>query len=277
MTRFCALLLLASAALPTSLAAVVWSGEGSLRVQQKNEAQVHALVPVPQDCCPDVCADIAAQRTSPGHRSKQPHKVLSDCLAERKRHNNGTDGSVSLKSEGAKCYRNPTVWGPPTWFFLHSMTLALDDDVPADQQAHIKSLMNDLTAVLPCPSCGVNLAKHMKEHPIDMHLTKRKDMVKWMVDIHNMVNKDVGNREVSQDEALKGYKKAFAKDSDKKYLEVLPHRPATRGPWWRRASLSGESESSTSDAGVVGHSVSAPIAKLSAVALAVVAVTAGLF
>ena len=47
---------------------------------------------------------------------------------------------MHLKITGAKkCYRNPTVWGPPTWFFLHSMTLALDDEVPVEQQETIKA------------------------------------------------------------------------------------------------------------------------------------------
>merc|ERR1719199_1597783 len=101
------------------------------------------------------------------------------------------------------------------------MTLALDDEVPAEKQASIKSLMYDLQNVLPCPSCGVHLKEHMKKHPIEPHVKSRDALVKWMVDIHNMVNKDVGKKELSQKEALASFDKAFDKQRSEKYLAVI--------------------------------------------------------
>lgn len=218
MARFNAACLLAVAWLSAVEAAVI--GDRKLRHQGQ------AVLGVPQDCCPDVCADRSSQ-------SQQQHKVLSECLAEGKRRHNAngtvTVGTMSLHREDTKCYRNPTVWGPPTWFFLHSMTLALDDEVPADKQESVKSIMYDLQNVLPCPSCGVNLAKHMKENPIEPHLKTRDALVKWMVDIHNMVNADVGKPKVSHEEAMRSFKRAFAKDGSEKYSAVIGHSVSAPG------------------------------------------------
>mmetsp|Transcript_77059 Transcript_77059/g.121685 ORF Transcript_77059/g.121685 Transcript_77059/m.121685 type:complete len:223 (+) Transcript_77059:139-807(+) len=145
-----------------------------------------------------------------------------DCLSEeqRRRRKNAT-AMVDERDSACNSYANPTVWGPPTWFFLHSLTLALPEQVPADKQASVKSLMYDLQNVLPCPSCGMNLKKHMEIHPVEPHLATRSAMVKWMIDIHNMVNKDVGNKEMDEDAALQEYSAAFRGESPKGYLEVI--------------------------------------------------------
>mmetsp|Transcript_113302 Transcript_113302/g.366468 ORF Transcript_113302/g.366468 Transcript_113302/m.366468 type:complete len:228 (-) Transcript_113302:55-738(-) len=84
-------------------------------------------------------------------------------------------------------FRNPEVWGPSTWFFLHSATLALPEAIPEERQASFRALMRSLQDVLPCPSCGVHLGEHMKEDPIDAHLATRRSLVAWMVALHNKV------------------------------------------------------------------------------------------
>lgn len=112
------------------------------------------------------------------------------------------------------CFRNPTVWGPPTWFFLHSMTLALPLEVPPEKQAQIKTLMETLPDLIPCPSCGVHLKQHMKELPIEPNLGSRDKMVNWMLGIHNKVNKLLGRRAWTEQEMRAEYETAFAKDGN---------------------------------------------------------------
>merc|ERR1712232_565051 len=123
--------------------------------------------------------------------------------------------SCFANGEAAKklCFKSPKVWGPPTWFFLHSMTLALPEKVPEDKQVAIENLMESLTKLLPCPSCGVHLGEHMQQIPLDPHIGKRDSMVQWMVDIHNLVNKDVGKSEVTKDEMMKEYREAYTEGS----------------------------------------------------------------
>mmetsp|Transcript_2209 Transcript_2209/g.6269 ORF Transcript_2209/g.6269 Transcript_2209/m.6269 type:complete len:225 (-) Transcript_2209:29-703(-) len=138
-----------------------------------------------------------------------------------------------------KAFRDPAVWGPPTWFFLHCMTLALPDQVPEEQQERIRGLMYDLQKVLPCPACGAHLADHMRLHPIEPHLATRDGLVQWMVDIHNLVNVDIGKREWTRTEAEQHYAKAFSVQGPRGYLAVLGgdrsgaargRGPATAGP-----------------------------------------------
>jgi len=146
-------------------------------------------------------------------------------------------GECTHKASGSgnefkPCYRNPEVWGPPTWFFLHSMTLALPDEVPPEQQRAVKDLMEDMTKILPCPNCGVHLSEHMRQHPIDPHLGSQEKMVQWMIDIHNMVSADNKKRKWTKDEVLKQYDAAYLDEeggtSKVKYRAVLDHSGSVR-------------------------------------------------
>jgi len=206
-----------------SAAVAVVHGGQNLRFHKKSGSAV--LAPVAQDCCSDLHTDPSS--VEPGQ-----HKLLSDCLAQGRKAGSdipSDNDDMMMIHRGKNCYSNPTVWGPPTWFFLHSMTLALPDDVPVQKQESVKSLMYALQNVLPCPTCGINLKKHMAELPIEPHLKSRDALVKWMVDIHNMVNRDVGHKEYTVDEAKSEFDKAFAKDSSQKYLAVLARSTSAQG------------------------------------------------
>eukprot|EP00933_Yihiella_yeosuensis_P054982 TRINITY_DN53600_c0_g1_i1.p1 TRINITY_DN53600_c0_g1~~TRINITY_DN53600_c0_g1_i1.p1 ORF type:complete len:213 (-),score=50.65 TRINITY_DN53600_c0_g1_i1:108-746(-) len=120
------------------------------------------------------------------------------------------DKEVTLPSSGT--FHPPKNWGPPTWFFLHSMTLALPDKVDKDKQKSIKNLLEALPLTLPCPTCGRNFAKWMKENPVtDDILSSREKMVDWMIAAHNDVNKRNKKKIYTKAEVLAEYTKAFNK------------------------------------------------------------------
>ena len=95
------------------------------------------------------------------------------------------------------------VWGPPTWFFLHSMTLAYfkkyDPNIKwhVDLKKSMKNLLYSLVDVLPCPICGESYSQYIKrpDMKIEDHLDSRKDLFTFMYKIHNLVNKKLGKPE----------------------------------------------------------------------------------
>jgi len=126
-----------------------------------------------------------------------------------------TQATPELHSKSSQpSYRNPSIWGPPTWFFLHSMTLALPDKVPAEQQVAIKSFMNSLAKLLPCSPCRAHLAESMSALPIDPYLASQQAMVQWMIDIHNMANNITHKQQFTKEEVLNEYVLAFSHGKD---------------------------------------------------------------
>jgi hypothetical protein len=59
---------------------------------------------------------------------------------------------------------------------------------------------------LPCESCRVNYQRHLKELPLtDDILNSRNKFIYWFVDIHNIVNEELGKRKISYAEFNKIY------------------------------------------------------------------------
>lgn len=110
------------------------------------------------------------------------------------------------------CFRTPAVWGPPTWFFLHSMALARPKKISEQQQRHIQQfLAEDLSWLLPCPSCGENLRRRLPSMPSakDVVHQGRDALVHWLVALHNSVNKDLNKTQVSFQRAIEIHADTF--------------------------------------------------------------------
>mmetsp|Transcript_47426 Transcript_47426/g.88740 ORF Transcript_47426/g.88740 Transcript_47426/m.88740 type:complete len:203 (-) Transcript_47426:70-678(-) len=114
-----------------------------------------------------------------------------------------------LPSSGG--FKDSKVWGPPLWFFLHSMTLALPEKVPAEQQVQVKNFVLSLREVLPCAECALHWREQLEEDPVEPHLANRTALVDWMIGMHNKVNKRNGHRVLTREEALLEFQLAYDK------------------------------------------------------------------
>ena len=101
---------------------------------------------------------------------------------------------------------HPEFWGPSGWKFLHSITFQYPMKPTIDDKAHYKEFFNSLKYTLPCQKCAYHYAKHIRKYPIDSALNSKDDLVKWLINIHNEVNKSLGKREYSYHEVMDIYK-----------------------------------------------------------------------
>ena len=97
----------------------------------------------------------------------------------------------------------PEIWGPHAWIFLHSITLEYPEEPSLIDKENMIMFINSLGNVLPCSKCRDNFKTHLKKYPLsDQALSSRKNLVKWLIDIHNCVNKIKKCNELSYEEAL---------------------------------------------------------------------------
>ena len=98
----------------------------------------------------------------------------------------------------------PEVWGPHAWIFLHSITLEYPNNPSSDDKLNVKNFMNSLGKVIPCQKCKVNFNNHLEKNPLtDEILMSKSNLVKWLIDIHNSVNKMNNKKEMTYEESLK--------------------------------------------------------------------------
>ena len=92
------------------------------------------------------------------------------------------------------------VWGPPAWFFLHSMAMAYPKIIDNNNPEHIEtrnsmfSFLSNLGDVLPCGICGASYNGYIKEpdFEISKYLDSRAKLCYFIYLIHERVNRKLG-------------------------------------------------------------------------------------
>ena len=68
-----------------------------------------------------------------------------------------------------------------------------------------------LQYVIPCSICKRNYQRHIKELPIENALESRQKLVYWLIDIHNLVNAEIGKKIMSYKNVIEKYQKIYGK------------------------------------------------------------------
>jgi hypothetical protein len=90
------------------------------------------------------------------------------------------------------------VWGPAGWLFLHCITFGYPYAINLNNKDHIGkkedyyNFFYYLGKVMPCRYCRESYQDFFKELDLNKSLNNRKDITKWLYDIHNKVNHKLG-------------------------------------------------------------------------------------
>jgi hypothetical protein len=106
---------------------------------------------------------------------------------------------------------NQNIWGPHLWFSLHTISFAYPLKPTTTDIENCKNFFETLQNVIPCSVCKKNYIRHLKEYPINGHLHTRKELVYWVIDLHNMVNAETGKKILSYENVIKKYELVYKK------------------------------------------------------------------
>ena len=110
----------------------------------------------------------------------------------------------------------PDIWGPSVWKALHFISFAYPNDPTEKQKKTYKSFFQTFHGVLPCSICSNNYERHLIELPLtDSVMKNRESLIKWVIDMHNLVNKENGKPIYSYDKALENIMSNF-KNNEKR-------------------------------------------------------------
>ena len=86
-----------------------------------------------------------------------------------------------------------TVWGPPMWHYLHTMSFNYPVHPTAADKRNYRAFILSLQHVLPCKYCRINLKTNFKNHPLSAcHLANRDAFSRYVYELHEIVNKLLG-------------------------------------------------------------------------------------
>ena len=105
---------------------------------------------------------------------------------------------------------DPEIWGPNAWLFLHTITLVYPHNPTQNDKDLYKHFFINLKNILPCDWCSHNYKIHLNKYPIDKYLNKKKDLVQWLINIHNETNKLL-NKDIifTYDDFINKYKEIY--------------------------------------------------------------------
>jgi len=106
---------------------------------------------------------------------------------------------------------NQNIWGPHLWFSLHTMSFNYPLKPTDEDKTNYKNFFNNLQNIIPCSVCKKNYKRHIVEHPIEDFLDNRQTLVYWVIDMHNMVNAEIGKKILSYEIVIKKYEDVYNK------------------------------------------------------------------
>ena len=100
-------------------------------------------------------------------------------------------------------FADPKVWGPHAWDFMLAIAMTYPDDPDKETANRYKNFFYSLADVLPCIVCRDHFRQNIEELPIENYLGNSKLLSKWVIQLHNIVNRINKKKIVGYEEGLK--------------------------------------------------------------------------
>lgn len=117
----------------------------------------------------------------------------------------------------------PDVWGPIFWNAMHIVSLAYPAAPTDADKAGTRAFFESLGTVLPCPVCREHYKEKIRAKPIDSALNSKGELILWVWEIHNDVNKMLQKPEMSLDD----------------FLERMKHLGSEKQVHWGKVAVAG--------------------------------------
>jgi len=92
------------------------------------------------------------------------------------------------------------IWGPYAWKFLEAVVLEYPNCPTVVDKQNMHEFIVVFGRNLPCVKCRDHFKKFIEGNPIV--LDSKKDLLIWVIDLHNSVNKELGKPVLTHEDAL---------------------------------------------------------------------------
>jgi hypothetical protein len=118
--------------------------------------------------------------------------------------------STSFTHDGKPIIQpSPAVWGPPYWFFLHSIAYYYPEHPNSTTKRKYYDLLHNMPLFIPNEKIGNTFSALLDKYPVVPYLDKRESFMRWVNFIHNKINYTLGKREYTIEESISKYEQFY--------------------------------------------------------------------
>lgn len=107
-----------------------------------------------------------------------------------------------------KMSSNPKLWGPHLWYYLHYSSMNYPENPTPQQINAMKDFLCNLSVTIPCKNCSRHYNKYIQNHRENLQkiCSDKNNLINFLIDIHNEVNKRNNKPVLSYEDAKNLYK-----------------------------------------------------------------------
>lgn len=95
-----------------------------------------------------------------------------------------------------------STWGPDTWRAINAIARSAPEHPTPTEVVQYKNFFMSIGYVLPCPKCRRHYLSWLAQFNMSRVCSSRDAMIRWVIDLHNAVNRRLGKRVLAYPEAL---------------------------------------------------------------------------
>lgn len=104
---------------------------------------------------------------------------------------------------------DPSVWGPHYWFFLHSITFTYPKNPTSATKKKYYDFIHNMPLFIPNKEIANKFINYLDAYPITPYLDSSESLQKWVLFIHNKINKSIGKNQYTYHELLAYFKDIY--------------------------------------------------------------------
>lgn len=98
---------------------------------------------------------------------------------------------------------NKDVWGPKLWEVMHTFSFSYPSSPSNIEKTAAHNFYTSLGVLIPCKNCSQHCLQYVKHYP--PKINSRDELVMWVFDFHNEVNKRLNKRIYTFEELQEKY------------------------------------------------------------------------
>jgi len=101
------------------------------------------------------------------------------------------------------------VWGPHYWFFLHTLAKTYPEIPSPTVKRKYYDLLHNMSMFIPDPEMSKKWIEYLDLYPVTPYLKTKESLQRWVVFIHNKVNRTLDKEHISFEKAMYLYERCY--------------------------------------------------------------------